>query len=78
MNIRTIAIISLALLVPITMQAQKKNKKKAVKKPLVVVVEEPQEDPRLTEMRELTQQIIFFDSVVVEKNAFLSVISLHP
>ena len=77
MNIRTIAIISLALLVPITMQAQKKNKKKAVKKPLVVVVEEPQEDPRLTEMRELTQQIIFFDSVVVEKNAFLSVIRLH-
>ena len=65
MNIRTAAIIMLALLVPFTMQAQKK--KKVIKKPVVVVPEEPEEDPRITEMRELTQQIIFFDSVVVDK-----------
>ena len=75
MNIRTIAIISLALLVPFTMQAQKK--KKVIKKPIVVVPEEPEEDPRITEMRELTQKIIFFDSVVVDKNQFLSAIRLH-
>lgn len=76
MNIKTIAVITLALLVPLSMQAQKK--KKVIKKPIVVVPEEPAEDPRITEMRELTQQIIFFDSVVVEKNNFLSAIRLHP
>ena len=76
MNIKTIAIIALALLVPLSMQAQKK--KKVIKRPIAVVPEEPAEDPRLTEMRELTQQIIFFDSVVVEKNHFLSAIRLHP
>jgi hypothetical protein len=66
----------LALLVPFTMQAQKK--KKVIKKPVVVVPEEPEEDPRITEMREQTQQIIFFDSIVVDKDNFLSAISLHP
>lgn len=76
MNIKTITIIALALLVPLSMQAQKK--KKVIKRPIAVVPEEPAEDPRLTEMRELTQQIIFFDSVVVEKNHFLSAIRLHP
>ena len=76
MNIKTIAIIALALLVPLSMQAQKK--KKVIKRPIVVVPEEPAEDPRITEMRELTQQIIFFDSVVVEKNHFLSASRLHP
>lgn len=76
MNIKTIAIIALALLVPPSMQAQKK--KKVIKRPIAVVPEEPAEDPRITEMRELTQQIIFFDSVVVEKNHFLSAIRLHP
>ena len=76
MNIKTIAIIALALLVPLSMQAQKK--KKVIKRPIAVVPEEPAEDPRITEMRELTQQIIFFDSVVVEKNNFLSAIRLHP
>ena len=76
MNIKTIAIIALALLVPLSMQAQKK--KKVIKRPIAVVPEEPAEDPRITEMRELTQQIIFFDSVVVEKNHFLSAIRLHP
>lgn len=76
MNIRTITVFILALFVPLSMQAQKK--KKVIKKPVVVVPPEPEEDPRLTEMRELTQQIIFFDSVVVEKNHFLSAIRLHP
>lgn len=76
MNMKTITIIALALLVPLSMQAQKK--KKVIKRPIAMVPEEPAEDPRLTEMRELTQQIIFFDSVVVEKNHFLLAIRLHP
>ena len=76
MKIRKISIIALALLAPVSMQAQKK--KVVVKKPPVVVVEEPQEDPRITEMREATQQIIFIDSVVVAKDDFLSIIRLNP
>ena len=77
MRIRKLAVIILALLVPLSMQAQKK-KKVVVKKPPVVVVEEPQEDPRITEMREATQQIIFIDSVVVAKDDFLAAIRLNP
>lgn len=76
MKIRNIAIIALALLAPVSMQAQKK--KAVVKKAPVVVVEEPQEDPRITEMREATQQIIFIDSVVVAKDEILSIIRLNP
>ena len=76
MKIRKIAIIALALLAPVSMQAQKK--KVVVNRPPVVVVEEPQEDPRITEMREATQQIIFIDSVVVAKDDFLSIIRLNP
>ena len=76
MKIRKIVIIVLTLLAPISMQAQKK--KPVVKKAPVVVVEEPQEDPRITEMREATQQIIFIDSVVVAKDDFLSIIQLNP
>ena len=76
MKIRNIAVVALALLAPLSMQAQKK-KKPVVKKAPVVVVEEPQEDPRITEMREATQRIVFIDSVVVAKNDFLSAIRLN-
>ena len=76
MNIRIIAIIAFTLLASLSMQAQKK--KPVVKKAPVVVVEEPQEDPRITEMREATQQIIFIDSVVVAKDDILSIIRLNP
>ena len=69
MTIRKITIIALALLLPLSMGAQKK-KKRVVKKP--VVVEEPQEDPRITNMREMTQQIIIIDSIVVDKDQALT------
>ena len=75
MRISKIAIVILALLLPLTLQAQKK--KKVIKKPVVVVPAEPEEDPRITEMRELTQQIIFIDSLVVPKSEFLSRIQLN-
>ena len=71
MTIRKIAILSLALLLPLSLSAQKK-KKRPVKKPVVVVVEEPQEDPRITNMREMTQQIVIIDSIVADKSQFLS------
>ena len=42
---------------------------KRVKKP---VVEVPQEDPRITSMREMTQQITIIDSIVADKDQLLS------
>ena len=71
MTIRKIATLSLALLLPFSLNAQKK-KKRPVKKPVVEIVEEPQEDPRITNMREMTQQIVFIDSIVTDKDRFLS------
>ena len=71
MTIRQFAILSLAFLLPLSLNAQKK-KKRPVKKPVVVVVEEPQEDPRITNMREMTQQIVIIDSIVTDKSQFLS------
>ena len=71
MTVRQFAILSLALLLPFSLNAQKK-KKRPVKKPVVVVVEEPQEDPRITNMREMTQQIVIIDSIVTDKSQFLS------
>ena len=71
MTIRKIAILSLVFLLPFSMNAQKK-KKRVVKKPVVEVVEEPEEDPRITNMREMTQQIVIIDSIVTEKERFLS------
>ena len=71
MTIRLFAILSLAFLLPFSLNAQKK-KKRPVKKPVVVVVEEPQEDPRITNMREMTQQIVIIDSIVTDKSQFLS------
>ena len=71
MTVRQFAILSLAFLLPFSLNAQKK-KKRPVKKPVVVVVEEPQEDPRITNMREMTQQIVIIDSIVTDKSLFLS------
>lgn len=67
MTLRKIAILVLALLLPLSISAQKK-KKRVVKKP---VIEEPQEDPRITNMREMTQQILIIDSIVVDKDQIL-------
>ena len=67
MNIRKIVILSLALLLPFTLEAQKK-KRRVVKKP---VIEEPQENPRITDMREMTQQILIIDSIVTDKDKVL-------
>lgn len=68
MTLRKIAILALALLLPLSIGAQKK-KKRVVKKP--VVIEEPQEDPRITNMRQMTQQILIIDSIVVDKDMIL-------
>lgn len=73
MTFRKLLIISLTLLLAIPMGAQKNKKRGAKKKP---VVEVPQEDPRITSMREMTQQILIIDSIVVDKDHILSQIHL--
>ena len=73
MNLRKITILLLAILLSLPMAAQKR--KRVVKKS-APVVEEPQEDPRITNMREMTQQIVIVDSIVVNKDQFLASIRL--
>ena len=72
MDYRKISLLALALLLPLSLSAQKK-KKRVIKKP---VIEEPQEDPRITNMREMTQQIIIIDSIVTDKDQLLDQIRL--
>lgn len=74
MNLRKITILLLAILLSLPMAAQKR-KRNTRPKP-APVVEEPQEDPRITNMREMTQQIIIVDSIVVNKDQFLASIRL--
>lgn len=74
MKLRIAALLALVLLLPLSLGAQKK-KKRVVKKP---VIEEPQEDPRITNMREMTQQILIIDSIVTDKQQFLSCLRMSP
>ena len=74
MNLRKITILLLAILLSLPMAAQKR--KRVVKPKPAPVGEEPQEDPRITNMREMTQQIVIVDSIVVNKDQFLASIRL--
>lgn len=76
MRISRLSLLLALLLLPVSIQAQQKRKK-VIKKPVVVVAPEPEEDPRITEMRELTQQIVFIDSIVTDKADVLSQIRLN-
>ena len=75
MNLRKVKILLLAVLLsaPIAAQNRKRITPKAKSEP---VIEEPQEDPRITNMREMTQQIIIVDSIVTDKAQFLASIRL--
>lgn len=75
MNLRKFTILLLAVLLSLPMAAQKRKRVKPKPKP-EPVVEEPQEDPRITNMREMTQQIVIVDSIVVNKDQFLASIRL--
>ena len=77
MNLRKITILTMAILLSMPMAAQKRKRVKPKAKP-VPVVEEPQEDPRITNMREMTQQIIIIDSIVTSKDQFLASIRMTP
>ena len=69
MNLRKVAILTLVVLLPLSLCAQKRKKRVVKKEP---VIEIPQEDPRITNMREMTQQIVIIDSIVTDKDRFLS------
>ena len=73
MTLKKLTILMLALLLPLSMSAQKKKKRVVKKQP---VIEEPQEDPRITNMREMTQQIVIIDSIVTDKDQFLAQLRL--
>lgn len=66
-----LCIVLALLIMPLAIQAQRK--KGAVKK---AKVEEPTEDPRITQMLSSVQQIMFIDSVVVDQGNFMSHIPL--
>ena len=76
MNLRKITILLLAILLSLPMAAQKRKRVVKPKAKPTPVVEEPKEDPRITNMREMTQQIIIVDSIVVNKDQFLASIRL--
>ena len=75
MNLRRITIFALAVLLSLPMAAQKRKRVKPKAKP-APVIETPQEDPRITNMREMTQQIVIIDSIVTDKDQFLASIRL--
>lgn len=75
MKLRRITILALAVLLSLPMAGQKRKRVSPKAKP-APVIEEPQEDPRITNMREMTQQIIIIDSIVTSKEQFLVSIRL--
>lgn len=70
----TIAILIAAMLIPSAVMAQRKKKNTAKAKK--AKEEEVQEDPRIQQMLASTQQIVFIDSIVVDKEALLKSIPL--
>ena len=69
----TTLVLALLLSLPIAAQKRKHTKQKPKPEP---VVEIPQEDPRITNMRQMTQQIIIIDSIITSKEQFLASIRL--
>ena len=73
---RTHIILAVALLLMvIPASAQRGRKRVVVKQPKIEV---PEEDPKITEMRASTQQVMFIDSVVIDKKSFLDAYVLNP
>lgn len=71
MTLRKLLLCVIVILLPLAAEGQKKKKRVVKKPPVVVVEEEPQEDPRITDMREMTQQIVIIDSLVTDRDEFL-------
>lgn len=67
--------LALALMFALSSSAQRKSRGGAVKKQNV---EEPVEDPRITQMLNSVQQVMFIDSMVVDADNYMSHIPLSP
>ena len=67
--------ILLTMMTVLTLTATAQRRGRVVNRPKV---EEPVEDPRITQMRASTQQVVFVDSLVVPLNDFISHIPLSP
>lgn len=75
MNRPHITLVIALLLMVIPGFAQRGKKKVVPKQPKIEV---PEEDPKITEMRASSQQVMFIDSVVIEKKSFLDAYVLNP
>lgn len=75
MLLRKTITLSLILLVTLSAEGQRKRKRLPAKT-LLENIQEPQEDPRITNMREMSQQVIFIDSIVVDKEHILPQLQL--
>jgi len=75
MNRPHITLVIALLLMVIPGFAQRGKKKVVPKQPKIEV---PEEDPKITEMRASTQQVMFIDSVVIDKKSFLDAYVLNP
>ena len=71
MKLKTYLAVVLLLIPLVTIQAQRKGRVTKQQK-----VEEPEEDPRITQMLAATQQVSFVDSMVVDKADFMRHIPL--
>lgn len=71
----TVILLAFAVLIPTICQGQQR---KATKKTKKVVVEQPVESPLVTQMLESVQQVVFIDSMVVDKASFYNHIPLSP
>lgn len=71
-----ILLLSLLLLLPASMDAQRR--KKPVKKPTPKEEEVAKEDPRIAQMLASTQRVVFVDSMVVDRSDFIRHIPLSP
>ena len=67
--------VALALLLSFSASAQHKGRGGAARKQKV---EEPEEDPRITQMLNSVQQVVFIDSLVVDADSYMSHIPLSP
>ena len=67
--------VALSLLLSVGASAQRKGRSGAARKQKV---EEPVEDPRITQMLNSVQQVVFIDSMVVDADNYMSHIPLSP
>ena len=77
-TMKRISLIVVLMLAMTTITATAQKRKTTVKKKVVHVEQKAPEDPKIVQMLSATQKIMFIDSVVVNKDAFLTRMHLNP